>query len=445
MASDAIANFVDRLRSSGFDPRKLAQGVWESRCPGHGGVDHAFSIVKGQDGKLILQCRATENCSFSAILKKLNIKLRHLDRETHPSVLRRLQAAEIQPSLYESEKSPASEPAIVSLPAANLEEEASICPDENRFEGDVPAIVAHIQLKSKRAGANRSIPRPRQSHEPQKSRATERLLRITTGARPFRRPDGRYSVSIVVDGHQECHHLESPDVARWLTRLYFGKRPQGCPRRRHSRLRSVRMRLEPISRVLPTSADLVRVGCNESSSSIFLDLGDSTWRAVDIRATGWQVVDRPGVHFRRSAGQRALIVPARDGSIGLLKKYINVEPADLPLLIAWLTAALKPTGPHPILVITGEQGSAKSTLARICRLLIDPHQRGLQRRAQRPSRLDGGGASRLGSGVRQLEAQCPDWLANGLCRLVTGGGISTRGLFTNHDEVVWSAPIGRSS
>ena len=33
----------------------------------------------------------------------------------------------------------------------------------------------------------------------------------------------------------------------------------------------------------------------------------------------------------------------------------------------------------------------------------------------------------------------PDWLSNGLCRLLTGGGISTRGLFTNHDEVVWSA------
>jgi hypothetical protein len=33
----------------------------------------------------------------------------------------------------------------------------------------------------------------------------------------------------------------------------------------------------------------------------------------------------------------------------------------------------------------------------------------------------------------------PDWLSNGLCRLVTGGGISTRGLFTNHEEVVWSA------
>jgi hypothetical protein len=39
----------------------------------------------------------------------------------------------------------------------------------------------------------------------------------------------------------------------------------------------------------------------------------------------------------------------------------------------------------------------------------------------------------------QFLSAMPDWLSNGLCRLVTGGGISTRGLFTNHDEVVWSA------
>ena len=44
-----------------------------------------------------------------------------------------------------------------------------------------------------------------------------------------------------------------------------------------------------------------------------------------------------------------------------------------PLLIAWITAALRSVGPHPILVITGEQGAARSTLARVCRLLTDPH------------------------------------------------------------------------
>jgi hypothetical protein len=115
------------------------------------------------------------------------------------------------------------------------------------------------------------------------------------------------------------------------------------------------------------------VGCNASGSSIVLDLGDSTWQGVEIQAAGWQGVERPDVHFRRSAGQQALPVPARDGSIALLRKFINVDPADLLHLVGWLTAALRSMGPHPILFITGQQGSAKSTLARICRLLVDPH------------------------------------------------------------------------
>jgi hypothetical protein len=46
----------------------------------------------------------------------------------------------------------------------------------------------------------------------------------------------------------------------------------------------------------------------------------------------------------------------------LLKKYVNIEAADWPLLIGWLTAARLPIGPHPILVLTGEQGTAKSTM-----------------------------------------------------------------------------------
>jgi len=121
-----------------------------------------------------------------------------------------------------------------------------------------------------------------------------------------------------------------------------------------------------------------------------------------------------------------------------LKKYVNVEPADLPLLIGWLTAALRPMGPHPILVITGEQGSAKSTLARVCRLLIDPHTAPL--RAEPKDNRDLMVAA-LHGWVQAYDnlSVMPDWLSNGLCRLVTGGGISTRGLFTNHDEVVWSA------
>ena len=65
-------------------------------------------------------------------------------------------------------------------------------------------------------------------------------------------------------------------------------------------------------------------------------------------------------------------MPSRDGSIDLLRPYVNLTEADFRLMIAWLTAVLRPVGPYPILVLHGEQGSAKSTLAKVLRLLIDP-------------------------------------------------------------------------
>ena len=42
------------------------------------------------------------------------------------------------------------------------------------------------------------------------------------------------------------------------------------------------------------------------------------------------------------------------------------------LLVAWMAAALRPVGPYPILALYGEQAAAKSTLAKVIRLLIDP-------------------------------------------------------------------------
>ena len=104
----------------------------------------------------------------------------------------------------------------------------------------------------------------------------------------------------------------------------------------------------------------------------FLDLGDPSGRAIEIHPQGWFVVDRPDVHFRRPAGQLPLPMPSPDGSIDLLRPYVNLSNDDFRLLITWMTASLRPVGPYPILVLSGPQASAKTTLATMIRLLIDP-------------------------------------------------------------------------
>jgi len=71
---------------------------------------------------------------------------------------------------------------------------------------------------------------------------------------------------------------------------------------------------------------------------------------------------------------KPLPVPAPGGSIDALRSYLNVRSeADFVLVVAWALAVLRDKGPYPIIVLSGEQGSAKSTFSAILRALLDPN------------------------------------------------------------------------
>ena len=107
---------------------------------------------------------------------------------------------------------------------------------------------------------------------------------------------------------------------------------------------------------------------------IYLDLADELWRAVEIDAEGWRVVEAPPVRFRRPRYTLPLPEPARGGDIFELGELLNVREEDLPLLFGFLVMCLNPEGPYPILALSGGQGTGKTTAARIMRSLIDPNE-----------------------------------------------------------------------
>ena len=112
----------------------------------------------------------------------------------------------------------------------------------------------------------------------------------------------------------------------------------------------------------------------EHAGCIYLDLADEHWRAVEIGPDGWRVLERPPVRFRRSPGMLALPLPERGGSIEALRSFLNLSNQnDFVLVVAWLLAALRSGGPYPVLVISGEQGSAKTVLSKFLRALVDPN------------------------------------------------------------------------
>lgn len=66
-------------------------------------------------------------------------------------------------------------------------------------------------------------------------------------------------------------------------------------------------------------------------------------------------------------------MPTRGGSIEELRPFLNLtSDEDFALVVGWMVAAVRPRGPYPVCVLCGEQGTAKSTTARVMRRSLDP-------------------------------------------------------------------------
>lgn len=99
--------------------------------------------------------------------------------------------------------------------------------------------------------------------------------------------------------------------------------------------------------------------------AVWVDLGGSTGRAVQITPHGWQVCEQAPVLFTRTALTAALPEPERGGRLAELWDLLNVTAEDRPLVLAWqLAALLTPDLPCPVLALLGEQGTGKTTASK---------------------------------------------------------------------------------
>jgi hypothetical protein len=166
------------------------------------------------------------------------------------------------------------------------------------------------------------------------------------------------------------------------------------------------------------------------------DLGDSSWRSVEINAEGCHILDRAQVFCRRPRGFEPLPRPEWDGSIDLLKKYTNLAEGDFPLSLAWITAA-RPFGPYPILILTGEQGSDKSTMACLARRLVDPSLALSKGPASDQHDLMLQAHNNWVLVYDNLSSISPKF-SDSLCRIASESGFSTRSLCSNDSETLFS-------
>ena len=253
----------------------------------------------------------------------------------------------------------------------------------------------------------------------------------------FHDSDRRGYATIKVGEHHENYPIRSRQFRLWLRGLLWSAT--------HKTIYSeaLQIAIEGIETMAiydgPEAAVHVRLA--ERDKIIWLDLADESWRAVRITPDGWQVYqDKIPVKFIRPKGMQPLPEPVRAGSINLLRKFLNVrgDGGDYVLLVSWIMACLKPSGPYPILCVSGEQGSAKSSACRLLRNLIDPNGASL-RSSPREERDLVIAASNSWILVFDNLSRLAPWLSDALCRISTGGGFGTRQLYSDSDEILFDS------
>ena len=261
------------------------------------------------------------------------------------------------------------------------------------------------------------------------------LIDLAKASVLFHTPDGTGFADIDINGHRETWPIHSSGFKDWLTRSYF-KQTDGAPS--SEAMRSAIGVIQ--SRARFDGPELVvHIRVAELNGRFYLDLGDATWRAVEIDTGGWRIIQDPPVRFRHPAGMQPLPVPVSGGSIATLRPLLNVQSNnDFVLVVAWLLACLRNRGPYPILIVCGEQGSAKSNFTAIMRSLLDPNTAPL-RTLPRDARDLFIAASNGHVLAFDNISLVPDWISDTLCRLSTGGGFATRQLYTNQEEVLFDA------
>ena len=254
---------------------------------------------------------------------------------------------------------------------------------------------------------------------------------VRANAALFADETGEPYAAVRVGNHREVVRLCSKSFRAWLDRLHFAKFDAMPSASVRTNALSI---LEGMTRYdAPRRPVHVRVGEHEGEA--YVDLANDAWEAVKITGNGWEIVRNPPIRFRRSKGARPLARPVQGGSVEALLPFINVSKDAFYLLVAWLVGALRPRGPYPILVLQGEQGSGKSTTGRMLRSLVDPCRALLRSMPKAERDLAVAAASGWVVALDNMSGVTAQ-MSDALCRISTGGGLSTRAVYTDDDEHV---------
>ena len=270
---------------------------------------------------------------------------------------------------------------------------------------------------------------------PEKTQAQE-LLKLVADFELFHTNTGEAYARTILDVNTEAIKVRSRAMKGLLRKFFF----QLHDRPPSSQAVADAIDMLDARAIHEAEEHAVHVRVAPTQDAIYLHLANQCYETVEITADGWTLITNSlPVRFRRPRGMRALPTPERGGSIDELRPFFNLaDESDFILLVSFVVMALRGRGPFPVLVLTGEQGSAKSTACRIIRELVDPNAAPLRRppRDERDLMIAARNSWLL---TFDNISYLPDWLSDSFCALATGSGLSTRELYSDDEEILFDA------
>lgn len=262
----------------------------------------------------------------------------------------------------------------------------------------------------------------------------EQLLDLVerSEAHLFRNQTNDPFVSFSKDGHKEVWAIGSSDFKSWLHQLFYDE--TGKPAKKDAISQVIEV-LTAKARFSQDEAIPLFARVAEKDGVFWYDLTNQEWQAIKITEDGWAIEDDPPVLFTRYRHQKPQVVPRKGGAVERVLDYVNLG-AYHTLFLCWLVAAFIPGIPHPILILFGEKGAAKTTTSSLLKQIIDPsaletltlpNLRSLLINLQQHWFLDFDNISHIS-----------DETSDTLCRAITGGAIQLRKLFTDSEDCIYS-------
>jgi hypothetical protein len=275
-------------------------------------------------------------------------------------------------------------------------------------------------------------PRPNPQH---KKTDSERLYEKFSGELEFFLNEDEPWVTIETNGVFKNFPVREPALTSWIIAESIKELGKTVSRGTAEKVQDSLLAFAQWINRTERKQVFTRLGYTENA--IYLDVGDLEWKAIEIDSQGWRIVKKPPVKFRRAYGMKPLPLPIPGGRIEGLRTLINASQEEVWILaLSWLVGALHPTGPYPILILQGEQGTAKTTFSRIIRDLIDPNKSSIRTVPRLEQDIILAASNSLVVAFDNLSG-IPNWLSDACCRIATGGGFSSRKLYSDDGEVIF--------